>query len=265
MIGRIDITRLSAALKGRRVGRHFEHFDELPSTNTHLLSQPAAASIDGRVVIAEFQSGGRGRHGSRWHCPRGAGILCSVGVEVVHRGIDAGLLALVVPVALCEGIAAATRVDCAIDWPNDIVVDERKVGGVLIEAHACAPAVRFAIGFGINCLQHAGHFPEEFRRRATSLDLVTSEPVDRTAVLLAALTALDLHLARSANWDAESIRGAWRSRALGLGRRVQATSDGRRFLGHLVDIDPTSAIVVQLDEGGRRLFSAASTTLEWVR
>jgi BirA family biotin operon repressor/biotin-[acetyl-CoA-carboxylase] ligase len=263
--GRIDIARLQRELATRRVGRRIEHFDELPSTNKHLLSQPHDADVDGCVVIAEFQSGGRGRHGSRWQCPRGAGILCTVGLHDDDRTVDAGLLALIVPIALCDGILAAAGVRCAIDWPNDIVADEGKLAGVLIEAHACGPTIRYAIGFGVNCLQHSGHFPVDIRSRATSLDLLTHTPVDRGSVLATILTALDNWLAMPGAWQPEAVRAAWRERALGLGRRVNVAHHGMRFTGHLVDIDPTAAIVVQLDEGGRRLFGATSTSIDWVR
>lgn len=263
--GRIDITRLQAGCRGRRIGTRLAHFEELASTNAYVLAQPADESVDGLAVMAEFQTGGRGRQGHRWQCPRGAGILCTVGLEDPAGAIPAGLLALLVPLALGDGIRAATGLTCAIDWPNDLVVDERKLGGILIEAHARGPQVRYAIGFGINCLQHAGHFPADLRARATSLDLCCARAIDRTAVLIEVLNRLDERLADPAGWRAEEVRAEWRARAVGLGRRVCVVHEGRRLVGNVVDIDPTASIVVQLDEGGRRMFSAVNTTLEWVR
>ncbi|HRX84742.1 MAG TPA: biotin--[acetyl-CoA-carboxylase] ligase [Phycisphaerae bacterium] len=264
--GRIDIARLRCACAGlHRISREFVHFEEIRSTNAHVLDLPADADVDGLVAITEFQSGGRGRQGNRWLCPRGAGILCTVGLADPAGTIPPGLLALMVPLALCDGIRAATGVSCSIDWPNDLVADDRKLAGILIEAHARGSTVRYAVGFGINCLQHAGHFPPELRDRATSLDLVTDQPVDRTAVLGAILTRLDQRLRDPSGWNVDDIREQWRQRAVGLGRRVCVLHEGRRHLGNLVDIDPTAAIVVQLDEGGRRLFNAVNTTLEWVK
>ncbi|MCB9849829.1 MAG: biotin--[acetyl-CoA-carboxylase] ligase [Phycisphaerales bacterium] len=268
--GVLDIPRLRRSLHTLRIAQRVDHYDELASTNAHLLAVEQDTDVEGAVVLAEHQTLGRGRHGRSWSCPRGAGILCSVGVvddpqaTDTYASVDAGLLSLLVPVALCAGIRNATGVDCEIEWPNDIVHNRRKLSGILIEAHARGPIVRYAIGFGVNCLQHAGHFPPEIRDRATSLDIASPEPIDRTAVLAAILNELDGYLAVADAWDGDAIRGAWRRLAVGLGRRIRVAHDGQRITGHLVDIDPTAAIIVQLDEGGRRLFSATNSTVEWL-
>jgi biotin-[acetyl-CoA-carboxylase] ligase BirA-like protein len=184
LAGRIDPERLARALSTRRIRSDVQVFDELGGTNAHVLAL-GDALVDGAVYVAEYQTQGRGRQGRAWACPRGAGILCTVGLRAGVGDLESGLLSLVVPIALCDGILAATRVRCAIDWPNDLTAGGRKLAGVLIDAQATGRELRYAIGFGINCLQHAGHFPEPIRDRATSLDLVSDAAIDRTAVLAA--------------------------------------------------------------------------------
>jgi BirA family biotin operon repressor/biotin-[acetyl-CoA-carboxylase] ligase len=262
LAGRIDPERLARALSTRRIRSDVQVFDELGGTNAHVLAL-GDALVDGAVYVAEYQTQGRGRQGRAWACPRGAGILCTVGLRAGVGDLESGLLSLVVPIALCDGILAATRVRCAIDWPNDLTAGGRKLAGVLIDAQATGRELRYAIGFGINCLQHAGHFPEPIRDRATSLDLVSDAAIDRTAVLAAVLNELDRYLVAPATWDRAAVCAAWRQRAGGLGRRVRVQHEGRSFTGNVVDIDPTAAIVVQLDEGGRRMFDATSASLEW--
>jgi len=264
LVGDLDIAGITASWQPRRLRRAIAHFDELPSTNAYLLERARQENVDGVIVVAEYQHGGRGRQGRRWQCPRGAGILCTVGLTDSLHSLQPGILSLIVPVALCDAIHNSTGVHCTIEWPNDLTHEGRKLAGILIEAQALGTEVTYALGFGINCLQHRGHFPEEFRERATSLDLASTAPVNRSMVLAAALRELDGWLANPAAWNTDRVRRAWLARAPGLGRRVRVAHDGGSWTGNVVDIDPTAAIVIQLDEGGRRMFDAAGTSLEWV-
>jgi len=259
--GRLNSRKVADALVTTRIGRAITVLDEVDSTNRHVLDKPAD-SLDGVVVVAEKQTQGRGRRGNQWQCPAGAGLLCTVGLVDATGAIDANLLSLVVPIALVEGVFDETGLRCEIKWPNDLVYRGRKLSGILIEAQTSgASTIRYAVGFGINCLQHRGHFEHSIRDRATSLDLESDSPVDREAVLASVLNALDKRLAQSERWTAESICGEWRMLAAGLGGRCEVQENGQTVSGNLIDIDPTAAIIVQLDEGGRRLFNAASTTV----
>jgi BirA family biotin operon repressor/biotin-[acetyl-CoA-carboxylase] ligase len=262
MAGLLDARDLHARLRTHRVGRTLFVLDEVDSTNRWVLDRPAGESIDGIVVAAERQTSGRGRQGRSWECPKGAGLLFTLGLDDRKGGPPSALLPLLVPLAVCNALDEATEIHAEIKWPNDIVVGGRKLGGILIETRATPAGVRTAIGIGINCLQQAGHFASGLRARATSLEILSRHPIDRSRVLVAMLEALDRILTTSA--AAEEVCTAWRRRAVGLGGRVQLCHDGRTFSGNLLDVDPSAAILVQLDEGGRRLFDAARThLLEW--
>ncbi len=260
-VGRLNPGQVTERLSTTRIRRSIVVLDEVDSTNRHVLEMPAG-SLDGVVVIAEKQTQGRGRRGNHWQCPAGAGLLCTVGLADKDGCVDANLLSLVVPIALTEGIFDATGLRCEIKWPNDIMHRGLKLAGILIEAQTSGrKSIRYAIGFGINCLQHRGHFDESIRDRATSLDIESDSPVHREAVLTAVLNALDKRMQQSKQWTADSICAEWRSLAAGLGGRCVIQENGRTISGNLIDIDPTAAIIVQLDEGGRRLFSAVNTTV----
>ena len=258
--GRIDSQRVARLLRGERIGQRFKYFEEIDSTNRFALELPASETQDGLVIVTERQSAGRGRLGRAWHCPRGAGILCTVVLDDPQGAIDANLLSLVVPVALVDGIRDAVDVRAEIRWPNDLVTPRGKLAGVLIESAKHGKRVRYALGFGINCLQHRGHFPEELRNTATSLDLECPTAIDRDAVLTAVLQRLDAWMRQPA-WDPQRVRSEWIRHAIPLGGSATLRHDGRIFRGVAIDIDPTAAIVVQLDEGGRRLFAASNTSL----
>lgn len=256
----------------------FLHFDALDSTNAYLLTH-AERLPDGSVAIAEYQSAGRGRHRRPWSAPRGAAILLSV---LLHEAADSPLVAgrpaaegqngaapgatLLACVAACEAVEATTECRPAIRWPNDLHLRGRKLGGVLAEATRLVNGANagraLVVGIGLNCLQHAGHFPEELRAIATSLEIESMQPIDRVAVARALLTRLDARLAAlhssSAAWD--ELHRAWRDRCEDLHQHVTLQCDGQTHSGTVVDIAPGGDLVVQLDHGGRMSFGAATTT-----
>ncbi|MFH0980110.1 MAG: hypothetical protein V2A79_01045, partial [Planctomycetota bacterium] len=96
---------------------------------------------------------------------------------------------------------------------------------------------------------------------ATSLDLESTQPVERTKVARHLLRELDEWLADPGCWDSRTLRDEWVRRALPLGRRVRLRQNGEEFVGHVLDIDPMAGLVVQLDAGGRKLFDAFSTSV----
>ena len=173
-----------------------------------------------------------------------------------------GDLSIIAAVAACDAILSSTSIRAQIQWPNDLVIGDRKTGGVLIESRAdTAGGRRFVIGVGINCLQQPDHFQGDLRRTATSLDMESDEPIDRSRVALRLLEELDRWVAEPYQWSRDDLRGAWLRRCLPLGRRIHLLHDGTRYRGHVVDLDPTAALIVELDGGGRRAFDAASTTV----
>ncbi|HOW18364.1 MAG TPA: biotin--[acetyl-CoA-carboxylase] ligase [Phycisphaerae bacterium] len=252
----------SAVLEGlgtTRIGRKVRVLEETASTNDLALSEAETdPDADGLAVFAEFQTAGRGRQGRSWHAPRGASLLCSVlliGRDEVAR---AGVLTLIGGVAACDAVREATDVWPALRWPNDLFVRGRKLGGVLVESRPIREGRRaWVIGVGINCYQHANHFPPGIRDRATSLELESSHPIDRTRLARELLRALDRWLAPDEQVDAERVHRAWLERDESIGHRVRILSEGRTFEGRTLDVDPQTGLLVQLDDGVRRWFDAA--------
>jgi len=119
----------------------------------------------------------------------------------------------------------------------------------------------YVIGIGINCLQQSGHFDQMLSESATSLELACPQPVDRTAVAMSLLSQLDRWLADPAQWDDDVLRDAWLSHCDQIGGRIALRSGDGEIEGTVVDIDPTAALIVQLDTGGVRKFDAAGTTV----
>lgn len=259
--GPLHIDRLRRALRTRRVGRRVIYRPAVASTNDDAWAHLQHTGEDGVVVLAEHQSAGRGRFGRAWHAPRGASLLVSVGFIDDAGDMAGGLLGLVGAVATCDAVRTQTDVTPVIEWPNDLLVRRGKLAGVLVESRRRRDGVAcYVLGIGINCLQHAGHFPSELADRATSLDIESHDAVNRTALAVALLHALDDWLQAPRTWADGRLHDAWRARSPTVGGRVHLEHDGRRYSGHVIDLDPTAALVVQLDTGGVKLFRAADTT-----
>lgn len=254
----------------RRLGQRVSLLKTIGSTNQFLLEQ-ATEAADGTVAHAEQQTSGRGRLGRRWAAPRGSSILLSV---LLIEPADTPLLsqgALLAALAACEAIEAATDCTPVVRWPNDLVLGGRKLGGVLAES-SLLPAGKaessqraVVIGVGINCLQHRGHFTGPLAQTATSLECESTHTVDRGSVAANLLNRLDHWLVlcgeKPDGWA--QMRSAWRRRCEDVGTRVTLEHDARTFTGTALDIADNGDLVVQLDEGGRRHFAAATTTRAW--
>lgn len=242
-----------------RVGRQVEVHGTLDSTNRLAWRRLAKGGVDGLVVLAEHQSAGRGRFGRRWECPRGAGVLMSLALHEPAGRLNGNTLALLSAAAAVDAIERATAVSAEIKWPNDLVVQGRKLAGILIESRPGSGW--FVVGIGINCLQHRRHFPAEWQDSATSLELETDQPVDRTPVVRHLLVELDRWLTDPGRWQADVLRAEWLRRALPLGGRIHLRQAGQEFVGQVLDVDPSAGLVVQLEGGGRRWFDAANTSV----
>jgi len=262
----LDIARIRATLDTKRIGKRIEYLLETTSTNNEAWRLVAAEvqqlARDGLVVLAEHQTAGRGRLGRTWHSPRGASLLCSIVVTDRVCRFAGDEVMLLCAVATCDAVARATSVKPRIKWPNDLIVNQRKLAGILIESKSIAGEGRtFVCGIGINCLQQRGHLAPELAATATSLELESAVPVDRTRVACALLTEFDAWLGAVETDGIEVLRRAWLHRCEPMGRHIRLRCRGETYSGTTVDIDPSAALVIQLDSGHRRAFSAADTTV----
>lgn len=246
----------------RRVGRRVRCVGQATSTND--LAWEAAADgpqeADGLAILAEHQSAGRGRRGNRWLAPPGSSILCSVVVWVPRSPDQGAMLMRAAAVAAAEAIEDHTGLSAGIKWPNDMVVEDRKVGGILVEARPVAGEMGpVVIGIGLNCTQGAEAFPASVRSSAASLAMFGAD-VDRTLLTRALLTRLDEGVIRAADRPGEEEicrRAAARCKTLGL--RISLREGETTYAGEVVDLDFDYGLVLRLPEGGIRRFPAMTT------
>src|SRR5262249_11094582 len=152
------------------LGQRVHVFERLESTNTFALAHAPDVAYDGLVVLADEQTAGRGQHGRTWSCPGGSGVLMSVLIfppAALHRP---AILTAWAAVSVCELIDKMTGIEASIKWPNDVLVQNRKVCGILVEQRHGT-----VVGIGLNVNQPAAHFEAAGLPQAASLAMFTGQ------------------------------------------------------------------------------------------
>jgi BirA family biotin operon repressor/biotin-[acetyl-CoA-carboxylase] ligase len=228
-----------------RFGQPRHHRRSCDSTNDLARELATAGAPHGAIVTADEQLAGRGRQGRTWTAAAGKALLFSGIVRpLVQRHL---LLPLAAPLAVADAIEAVAPVRCAIKWPNDVWIEERKCAGVLIEAR---PQDGWAVvGVGLNVSIEPDEFPPEIRDSATSLgDGVTVDD---------ALVALNESLARWVAAEPEGVLRAFRARDALRGREV-SWGDGR---GVAAGVDERGNLLVETPDGERLALGAGEVHL----
>jgi BirA family biotin operon repressor/biotin-[acetyl-CoA-carboxylase] ligase len=228
-------------------GQPHRHYRLTDSTNARACELVEAGAPHGTVVTAAEQTAGRGRQGRAWTAPAGKGLLYSA----ILRPLDERhlLLPLSVPLAVCE-VAEALRpgIECAVKWPNDVWLDERKLAGILIEAK---PQDGWAvIGVGLNLALAPDEFPDELRWPAVSLGGGVEPDQARRA--------LDRALDRWVAAPRDEVLNVWRSRDALRGRQISwdggsGVADGIEDSGDLVVLAGGDRLVLGAGEVHLRL------------
>jgi BirA family biotin operon repressor/biotin-[acetyl-CoA-carboxylase] ligase len=235
------------------------------STNADLADGIRAGDEPGRVLIADMQTAGRGRHQRLWSAPAGSFLPISVTVAVpADAAPRAGWLSLVTGVAAVRAVREVTGLTAGLKWPNDVLLTAApgkrggKTAGILAELatdpHGALVAV---IGTGLNTTLSADEVPVE---TATSLVLAGAENPDRTALAIAYLRHLDAGLTTWAT-DPAAARAEYLDVCVTVGQQVEVSLPGEKVLrGTAVDVDVEGRIVVADDAGERHVLSAGDVT-----
>jgi BirA family transcriptional regulator, biotin operon repressor / biotin---[acetyl-CoA-carboxylase] ligase len=218
---RLDAAALS--IPGMRV----RVVERCGSTNTALLEEK---SVDCVLLAAEQQTAGRGRRGRRWHSVPGAGLTFSLALQVRRPVRELAGLSLVAGVAVSKALRALGVARAALKWPNDLVVDGAKLGGILVETRSAGAATRAVIGIGINCRRDSG-LALRVRRPVASLDEYI-EVRERNSILKKIIPALLESLDLFESKGLEPLRREWEAMSAHAGQRLRVRlADGRVLSG----------------------------------
>ncbi|MFN2586789.1 MAG: biotin--[acetyl-CoA-carboxylase] ligase [Actinomycetota bacterium] len=226
----LSIESITAALGGS-FGRELRVHDSIGSTNDDALEWAAAGAPEGAVVAADRQTKGRGRWSRGWHSPPGR----SISLSVVLRPDEAraALLTTVLGVAVADALEAEAGITCGIKWPNDVVVDGRKVAGVLVESRSTGAGIEAAVaGVGVNVSWSPDEMPAEIRGGATSLAAAGAGALPRGPLIARMLASIEEWYRR-----AETVEGR--------ADVVSAAEARSTILGHPVLLRRTDGTLVE--------------------
>lgn len=254
----LDPDIIKANLKTTYIGRKIVVYDRTSSTNDTARRYAQDKINDGLVIFTEEQTAGRGRADNKWLSNYAESILCSI--ILIDNKLSAELLSLTCAVAVAKAIGKSAKAQAKIKWPNDIVLNDKKVAGILLESQISKTGNTYIIGIGINCHQTKASFPSGLQSIATSIDIENGSATDRISLAKRLLTSMEhwLELAAQKN---EKVIDQWSKLSNQLGHRVNLIYDGRQFAGNCIGIDPEQGLTLQLDSGAVRMFNTAHTTI----
>jgi len=240
---------LHAELGDHPFGRHIVHYFRIESTNAVALKLAGEGAEHGTVVLAEEQTAGRGRLGRAWYSEKSSGIYTSIILRPPLAPSAAPVLTLMAGLAAQKAVSATTGLSVDIRWPNDLLVNGKKVCGILTEMSAEVDrlhAVVLGIGMNVNHIR----MPVELENSATSLRMEAHRAVSRLQVFVALLRELEHYYQLLLKKGSSAITERWAAAStFAHGKRVCVATAAGVALATTTGLDPTGALNVQYDDG----------------
>ena len=238
---------ITEGLNTEFIGRRIFIYDETDSTNERA---KASGEADGSVFIAEVQNHGKGSRGRGWVSPRGTGIWHSILLKPDISPAEVSQITLVAGLAVCKAIGMGAK----IKWPNDIVIDTKKVCGILTEMSAEIDMVNYVVcGIGINV--NTESFDKEIEHRATSMYIESGEKQTRNEIIALELNYFEYYYKKFLTGGLGAILDEYKKNCVTIGRDVTVIYKKETVTGKAKDIDENGALVVETDNGIIRVTS----------
>ncbi len=237
-------------------------FDTVSSTMDIARQEILNNANEGLVIVAEHQSAGKGRRGKEWFCPKQQGLMITV---ILKPGIPqekAHFIMAISAIAIAEAINHLSHIECAVKWPNDILINNKKVAGILIEFHGSYKQIpTFSVGIGINVNTAMEELPKNTIVAATSLAIETGSTINRTTLLQFLLQSMDTWYIFLQDKHYEYIREHWRNLCLAYNQRLTIKDKNISYNGMFEDITSSGDLILELDNKTRKAISREDIVL----
>lgn len=228
------------------IGGPLIYLAETTSTMDEVDQRAALGAAEGLAVWTDYQTKGRGRADRNWHSEPGAGLAFSVLLRPGLLPAAISPLPLILGVAVARALIEIAGVDVRLKWPNDLLVGDRKLGGILVKSRSIAGRLAFVnAGIGLNVTAHPAHLEET----ATSLTTAGGRPIDRRQLLVAILASIDLHYRAFVDSRGRFNRSEYESLLAFQGEQVEMQIDGIRHCGEQLGVDESGALKLLLADG----------------
>jgi BirA family transcriptional regulator, biotin operon repressor / biotin---[acetyl-CoA-carboxylase] ligase len=240
-------------LRTKWMGREIHYFNSLDSTNSAAYQLALRGAGEGEGVIAESQEKGRGRLGRQWISPPFVNLYLSLILRPEIPPHRASLVTFMAAVAAAESIERFSGLRPSIKWPNDLLLNGKKVAGLLNEIHSETDRIHFIVlGIGVNLNMDAKGFPKGIRDKTTSLKEQLGQSVSRKAFTALLLEGLEQGYETFLKEGGTPVLKAWKERAQIQGKAVRVSSFDEVLTGRAVDVDSDGALILETGEGEQK-------------
>ncbi|MBI5253742.1 MAG: biotin--[acetyl-CoA-carboxylase] ligase [Euryarchaeota archaeon] len=232
-----------------------EHFSEVDSTNDVAKRLAIEGAPEGTVVISEIQKKGRGRKGREWFSPKG-GVWMSIILRPKMSPSQAAPLTLIAGLAVAKTLSELYNLKCKLKWPNDVLINEKKVCGVLTEISAGIDRIDYIVaGIGINANIDIDSFPGEFRGVATTIKNELNKEILRDELVEQLLEEFEKLYKIFQKQGFSKLKEEWKKSASTIGRKVRIITDRRTIEGIARDLGENGELFVETQEGIEKIIS----------
>lgn len=251
---RLTSLAIQQDLQTRTLGRHIMHLEQTETTQRIAHEQAQQAAAEGTLIVCDFQTGGRGQLGRTWHETQGAGIAMSLILRPAAPLHQAGQLTLLAGIALAHTLRTLD-IPATIKWPNDLLIEGKKVAGILTEMQTEADRINSVIiGIGINVLHE--QFPEVLADRATSLKLATGKVIARAEIVAMFLNTFEPMYLKWLTEGFASFVSLWENYADRLNDLVTLRTRQETVTGILRGIQADGTLQMETEAGMKTFHSA---------
>lgn len=231
----------------------YHFFPSLDSTNRYAATLAQSGAEQGTVVVADHQTQGKGRLNRHWSSPDGVNLYFSVVLRPLLIPSEVPQLTLIAGLALARAVAAVGAECVQIKWPNDLLLNGRKLAGVLTEMRTDTHGIQYVVvGIGLNVNGHSQTMPLELRDKAITLADFLHYKVGRSTLLADSLTQLTHYYHRFQKEGFASLREEWLAFSGICGRQVQINLASESFSGRALEMDEQGFLLVETNQGDRR-------------
>ena len=259
---RLFADKIKDNLRTDIIGREIVTLERTVSAMDTAKQMLKEGAIEGTTIFAEEQTRGRGRTGREWFCKSGKGLLLTVVLRPAIQPESSYILMVFTAVAIVQTIRDMFKLPVEIDWPNDIVINKKKLGGIIVETQDHTDQSKnYIVGIGINVNLKKHELPEEIGQPATSLTIEKEAFIDRTNFAKALLQNLDSWYLILKDERYEHIVDKWQEFCMNIGRRVNVRNTRKEFEGVFLGISKNGELILQLDDGRKKKFKVEHTIM----
>lgn len=255
---------IESRMETERIGRKVLYFNELDSTNTYAKKAAEEPDSDGTLIVADTQNAGKGRRGKTWVSFKETGIWMTIILKPKIAPKSASMLTLVAGMAVCTGISKVLQLETRIKWPNDVIINGRKICGILTEMSTEIDYINHVVvGIGVNA--NMEEFPEEIKQTATSLALEQGHKIMRAELIAGIMKEFEqfYHIFLETE-NLENLQEEYNSRLVNRGKEVVILTGDSKLEAIACGIDKDGELLVKTKDGSLQAIVAGEVSVRGV-